>query len=121
MKKLVFVCVIILAIVACKSSDDGNGGGTANVIMVEGPTLEEEDIFFSYIGVVKNVGSAEAREVKIYFTAKRADGSTIRQEWSYPDSRTLAPQATSPYKVTFAGWVRDEWDPSKTTYEITWL
>lgn len=120
MKKLFCVCAIILAMVACKSSSDGDGGGTANVIMVEGPTLVEEAMFFSFIGVVKNTGTAEAKGVKVYFTAKRADGSTIRQEWSVIDSTNLAPQATSPYKVTFAAWVRDEWDPSKTSYEIKW-
>jgi hypothetical protein len=120
MKKVIFLCAIIMAIVSCNSSDNGNGKGSANVIMVEGPTLVEEAIFFSFIGVVKNVGTAEAQGVKVYFTAKRADGSTIRQEWSVADSPNLAPQATSSYKVTFAAWVKDEWDPSKTSYEIKW-
>jgi hypothetical protein len=43
----------------------GMAGGSANVVMVEGPTLEEEDIFFTYKGVVKNMGSAQANTVPV--------------------------------------------------------
>ncbi len=123
MKKLVIACAIILSIVACKSSDNGGGGGTANVVMVEGPTFEDGTIFFNYKGVIKNTGSAEAKDIRIYIFVYRQDGTTIDQEWSFADSRNLAPQATSPYTIRFSddgSWIRDQMDQSKTNYEIRW-
>jgi hypothetical protein len=123
MKKLALVCVIILSIVACKSSSDGNGGGTPNVVMVEGPTYEEGDIFFQYKGMVKNTGTAQANGVKVYIFVYRADGTTIDQEWSLVDSQSLASQATSTYTIRFSDdgrWIRNQMDHSKTNYEIKW-
>jgi uncharacterized protein YcfL len=123
MKKLAFVCVILLAMVACKSSSDGNSGGTANVVMVEGPTFEEGDIFFQYRGMVKNTGAAQATQVKVYIFVYRADGTTIDQEWSLVDSQNLAPQATSTYLIRFSDdgrWIRNQMDHSKTNFEIDW-
>jgi uncharacterized protein YcfL len=123
MKKLLIACVIILAIVACKSSNDGNGGGSANVVMVEGPTFVDGTIFFEYKGMVKNTGSALATNVKVYIFVYRADGTTIDQEWSLVDSQNLASQATSTYTIRFSddgSWIRNQMDHSKTNFEIKW-
>lgn len=123
MKKWTIAGFILLALVACKSSSDGNGGGSANVVMVEGPAYEEGDIWFHYKGMVKNTGSAQANQVKVYIFVYRADGTTIDQEWSLTDTQSLASQATSTYTIRFSDdgrWIRNQMDHSKTNYEIKW-
>lgn len=120
----VAVCLIVLA-PACKSllDPDEPTAPTANVVMIEGPILEDYSSFFIVKGRVQNKGTAAAKFGKITIYIRSVSGGLIAQDWSYLDDTDLQPNETSPFGVLISDdnhSIRNQMDFSKTTWEIKW-
>lgn len=125
MKKLVFLCIVLTAAIACQDSSSPTTPAVkhANVIMLEGPIFEDGYSLFEYKGRVKNTGEATASFAKIYIYVRKSDSSLLAQADSYVDDTELTPQETSAWDVLF--WdedhkIRDTMDSGKLTYELKW-
>jgi hypothetical protein len=97
----------------------------ANVIMTEGPIFIDGYSFFTYKGIVKNIGYAKAFNVKIYIYLRKTNGYLLDFDYTYIDTIS-----TDLNQNEIAGWSilfpdsdhskKNAMNKSKTTYSIQW-
>jgi hypothetical protein len=118
--KVILALAICFVLVSC---DLFNTKKFANVIMVEGPRLEDAGDSFSYTGRVLNRGEGKANWVKVYINIFDSLNSPMVTNLAVIDETHLAPGESSTWRVTFndADYeIRDLMDPAYTTYDIDW-
>jgi hypothetical protein len=130
MKKITFSIVLITLslLIGCDSTKT-RGLPTfskphADVIMLDGPTFEDDGYFFYYKGHVKNIGEEPAALANVSIYLYKNDGAELASEMAYVDNIKLEPGASSAWTVKFADdthSIRDQLDKSRTQYKINWI
>jgi hypothetical protein len=95
----------------------------ANVVMNEGPTLEDGTTGFKYRGRVINNGDATAGFTKVTIVVRNSSSSELARAETNIVDVALEPNESSAWEVTFSDTnhtIRDAMDKAKTTYEIKW-
>jgi hypothetical protein len=118
--KIFLVFIFCLLFIFC---DIFNPKKYADVIMIDGPRLEEGDATFSYVGTVRNAGQGKALNVRVYIELKNPDDVSLAQGYHLVDKTDLEPGESSAWRVTFDDEdleIRSLMDESKTSYDITW-
>jgi len=124
MRKFAFLFLILAFFASCdvfKTITEPDK--KANVVMIEGPTFEDDSTSFAYKGRVQNQGDATAGFTKVTISIRNSSGSALSQKETNLTDVGLEPNEICAWEMTFADenrTLRDSMDKAKTTYEIKW-
>jgi hypothetical protein len=117
--KVLLALLLCLVFVSC---DLFNTKKLGNVIMIEGPLMEDESDGFSFSGRVQNIGEGKAKNVGVYIFVFDNEENQLASGYAGVDKIDLAPGENSLWKVTISDpekTIRDQMDPGSTTHEIS--
>ena len=118
--KVLLVFLLCLIFVSC---DLFNTKKLGNVIMIEGPLMEDAGDGFSFSGRVQNIGAGKAKNVGVYIFVFDSGGNQLASGYAAVDKIDLAPGELSTWEVTISdpdNSVRDQMDAGRTTHELSW-
>jgi hypothetical protein len=118
--KVLLVFLLCLIFVSC---DLFNPKKFGNVIMIEGPLMEDAGDGFSFSGRVQNIGAGKAKNVGVYIFVFDSEENQLASGYAAVDKIDLAPAENSTWKAAISdpeNTIRDQIDTSRTTHEITW-
>ena len=111
------LCLIIVFCNLCSTIKMGN------VIMIEGPDMEDTADGFAFSGRVQNIGEGKAIRVRVFIFMFDFDGNQLAGESTVVDEVDLSPGEESTWDLTIDdpdNTIRDQMDPGRTTHEISW-
>jgi hypothetical protein len=117
---------VLLALLLCLifvSCDLFNTKKSGNVIMIEGPLMEDAGDGFSFSGRVQNIGEGKAKRVRVLIFIFDSEENQLAGDSAVVDKIDLASGENSTWRVTINdpdNTIRDQMDPGRTTHNITW-
>jgi hypothetical protein len=118
--KLLLAFLLCLILVFCDLCSTIKLG---NVIMIEGPDMEDVGDGFSFSGRVQNIGEGKAIRVRVFIFMFDSEENQLAGESTVVDEVDLSPGENSTWELTISdpdNTIRDQMDPGATTYELSW-